>query len=99
LKITTKDNAKGVTLKLEGRIVGPWAAELDRYWQQSKPALSAKSISLDLRDTTFADADGIRILRAIYAQTGAEILTGTLWTQHLADEITRNHAAQEKEEA
>jgi anti-anti-sigma regulatory factor len=98
LKITTKDNAKGVTLKLEGRIVGPWAAELDRYWQQNTSALRAKSISLDLRDTTFADADGIRILRAIYAETGAAILTGTLWTQHLADEITRNHTAQEMEE-
>lgn len=98
MKITTKDTSKGITLKLEGRVVGPWAAELDRYWQQNTPALSAKSVSLDLRDTTFADAEGIRILRAIYAETGAEILTGTLWTQHLAEEITRKQAAQERKE-
>ncbi len=93
-----KDNSKTISLKLEGRIVGPWAAELDHYWRQNTSALKAKPVSLDLRDTTFADADGIRILRAIYAETGAEILTGTLWTQHLADEITRNHVVQEMEE-
>lgn len=98
MKITTKEHSERVTLKLEGRIVGPWAAELDHYWQQITPALRAKSVSLDLRDTTFADADGIRILRAIYAETRAEILTGTLWTQHLAEEITRKQAAQEMEE-
>ncbi len=93
-----EDKPETLTLKLEGRIVGPWAAELDRYWHQNTSALTAKPVSLDLRDTTFADAEGIRILRAIYAQTGARILAGALWTQHLAEEITRNHAAQETEE-
>lgn len=98
MKITIKDNGKNISLKLEGRVVGPWAVELDHYWRQNTPTLTAKPVFLDLRDTTFADADGIRILRAIYAETKAEILTSTLWTQHLADEITRNHAAQEMEE-
>ncbi len=90
MKITLENNSEIFTIKLEGRIVGPWAAELDRYWEQNATALRTKPVSLDLRGTTFADADGIRTLRAIYAQTGAEILTGTLWTQYLANEIARN---------
>ncbi len=51
---------------------------------------------MDLRTTTFADAEGIRVLRAIYAQTGAELLTATPWTQYLAEEIARQ-APQHKE--
>lgn len=92
------NDKEDITLKIEGRIVGPWAAELDRFWQQNSRALTAKPLSLDLRGTTFADADGIRTLRVIYSQTRAEILTGTLWTQYLADEIIRNQPAQEIEE-
>ena len=92
------DDKENITLKIEGRIVGPWAAELDRFWQQNASTIRAKPLSLDLRGTTFADTHGIRTLRAIYSQTGAEILTGTLWTQHLADEIIRNQPAQDMEE-
>jgi len=77
-----------MVIKLEGRIAGPWAAELDRLWAETGPTLAARKLVLDLRDTTFADAGGIRALRAIYSQTQAAILTGTPWTQYLADEVT-----------
>jgi anti-anti-sigma regulatory factor len=76
-----------MTLKLEGRIAGPWAAELDRLWEETAPSLDKRKLSLDLRETTYADAGGIRVLKAIYSQTGATILAGTPWTQYLADEV------------
>jgi hypothetical protein len=89
LRITIEENERAVVVKLEGRIVGPWAAELDRLWEQTSPSVAAKTLSLDLRDTTYADAGGIRVLRTIYSQAKAEILTSTPWTQYLAEEITR----------
>lgn len=79
-----------MVLKLEGRLAGPWVAELDRLWEQTSPARGARKLALDLRETTFADAGGIRSLRSIYAQTGASILSGTPWTQYLAEEVQRN---------
>jgi anti-anti-sigma regulatory factor len=91
LRITVQENATEIVIKLEGRIAGPWAAELDRLWSETKPALAARKLALDLRDTTFADAGGIRVLRTIYSQTQAAILTGTPWTQYLADEVTREN--------
>jgi hypothetical protein len=94
LRITVEENAESMVIRLEGRIVGPWAAELDRLWSQTSPALAARPLSLDLRETTFADAGGIRALRAIYSQTEAEILTSTPWTQYLADEVTRKNVHQ-----
>jgi hypothetical protein len=75
-------------LKLEGRIAGPWAAELDRFWEQTAPRSKQRKLSIDLRGTTYADADGIRVLKAIYSQTGATILAGTPWTRYLAEEVT-----------
>ena len=99
LRITLEEKDAGFfTLKLEGRIVGPWAAELDRFWEQTSPAMKAKHLSLDLRDTTYVDAAGIRILRAIYSQTGAQILVPTDWAHYLAEKITHNDDESKAEE-
>ena len=87
LRITVEENPTKMTLKLEGRLAGPWVAELDRLWEQTASKREARNLSIDLRSTTFADTDGIRSLRNIYSETRAELLTGTPWTQYLAEEI------------
>jgi hypothetical protein len=83
-----------MVFKLEGRLAGPWVDELDHLWEQKAPARANRKISLDLRATTFADANGIRSLRTIYNATGADILSGTPWTQYLAEEIQNNKLGQ-----
>ena len=99
LRITLEENAEEMVVKLEGRVAGPWAAELDRLWEQTSPSLASRKLSLDLRETTYADAGGIRSLRAIYAQTKAAILSSTPWTQYLAEEIARKNAQPSDAEA
>jgi anti-anti-sigma regulatory factor len=99
LRITVEENTKAIVMKLEGRVTGPWAAELGRLWEQTAPALANRKLSLDLRETTYADASGIRELKDIYSQTEAEILTGTPWTQYLADEVKRKDAKPRDKEA
>ena len=88
-----------MAIKLEGRIAGPWAAELSRVWAQTAPSLASRRVSLDLRDATYSDADGTRILRTIYRQTGAELVSGTPWTQYLAEEVKRESTDKFPEEA
>ena len=92
LRIYFEENAKAIVIKLEGRVAGPWAAELGRLWEEKAPAVAQKKLSLDLRETTFADATGIQVLRAIYSQTRAAILTGTPWTEYLAQEVARKNS-------
>jgi hypothetical protein len=87
LRITVEENGEEMLIKLEGRVAGPWVAELDRLWAQASPTLSSRQLSLDLRETTYADADGVRALQTIYSQTKAAILTSTPWTQYLAEEV------------
>ena len=91
LRITVEENSNAIVIKLEGRVAGPWVAELSRLWEEKAPAAAQKKLSLDLRETTFADAAGIRVLRAIYSQTGAAILASTPWTQYLAEEVARKN--------
>jgi anti-anti-sigma regulatory factor len=76
-------------IQLEGRIAGPWVEELSRTWKEQAPLLAQKKLSLDLRGITYSDASGMQALRDIYAQTGAEFVTGSAWTHFLAEEVKR----------
>ena len=49
-----------VTLKLEGRVVGPWVAELRQVCE--KLLTEGRALKLDLADLTFADASGVAAL-------------------------------------
>jgi anti-anti-sigma regulatory factor len=89
LRITIEKNAESIAIILEGRIAGPWAAEVDRTWSELAPSIGTKKVSIDLSNATYADADGIRVLHGIYSQTAAELKTSTPWTKYLAEEISR----------
>lgn len=94
LRISIQQNGTSITIILEGRIAGPWAAELDRTWSDLAPSIGAQKVSIDLRNATYADANGIRVLHKIYSQTAAGFITSTPWTQYLAEEVTRESAIQ-----
>jgi anti-anti-sigma regulatory factor len=99
MRITIEENAEATALKLEGRIVGPWATELARTWSELAPKVASRKLSLDLRNVTYADTDGIQVLRSIYSQTEAELLASTPWTQYLAGEVRQDSADFVDEEA
>jgi anti-anti-sigma regulatory factor len=92
LRITIEEKSDAVVVKLEGRLAGPWAVELGRLWEEKASHVGQKKVSLDLRATTFADAAGIRTLKAIYSQTGAVLLAGTPWTQYLAAQVAGSNS-------
>ena len=49
------------TLKVEGKIRGPWVDELSRACDEN----SSKKLSLDLSEVTFVDAAGVELLRKL----------------------------------
>ncbi len=83
---------------MEGRVAGPWVAELARAWTEVTPRLGQKKLSIDVRSVTFADAEGTAELRAIVAQSNAEVIASSPWTQYLADEIRRSNSTDIHEE-
>ncbi len=80
-------------MRLEGRVAGPWASELDRVWVDTAPRLASRKLIIDLHNVTYADASGKDVLRKIYAQTHAEFITNTPWAQFLAEEVSATTTA------
>jgi hypothetical protein len=99
LRITIQENEGAMAMRLEGRIAGPNVAELSRVWKERAPFPDSTKMSLDLRDVIYADDSGRRVLREIYTQTNAELVTGTLWTHYLAAEIMAGNPGRYNEEA
>ncbi len=92
LRISIEESVEVLEMKLEGRVAGPWAAELGRVWVETAPRLATRKLVLNLSSITYADSGGTQLLGEIYAQTNAVLLAGTLWTQSLAEQITRDAA-------
>jgi anti-anti-sigma regulatory factor len=90
LRISTSETESRIELVLEGRIVGPWVQELERVWVETAPRLGTKKLSIDLRNVTYADASGKRVLRSILSQSGAELVANSLGVQDLAKQVAGN---------
>jgi hypothetical protein len=91
LRITIHETDDAMAIKLEGRIAGPWVAELGRAWAEAAPRLSSRKVSLNLCDVTYVDRNGEQALRNIYAETGATFIATTPSVLFLADEIAGNN--------
>ncbi len=76
-----------MVLTLEGRVAGPWAAELERVWLEQAPQLATRKVVINLANVIYADGDGIRVLREVFSQAQPEIVANSPWTKHLAEQI------------
>jgi len=63
LRVTQIEDSGRTVLRLEGKLIGPWVAELAGVCSKAE-ALSAQR-TLDLLDVTYADRDGIILLRRL----------------------------------
>jgi hypothetical protein len=95
LRITIQQGDEFIRIKLEGRMVGPEVAELNRAWTEIASELGARKLSLDLRDVTYSDAQGNQVLRDIYSQAKAELIADTLWSKHIANEVMKGKVDQD----
>lgn len=97
LKITIQDDTKSQTMRLEGKLIGPWVEELRRAWQSLPQSRVRKALSLDLRGVIFVDAEGKKLLREIYRKANASFLTDSPLTQHYAKEAMSKSLKKKKE--
>jgi anti-anti-sigma factor len=67
LKITEEPVFEaGTILRLEGRIVGPWVAEVKRSCEDA--LATGRSLALDLTDLEFMDSQGVALLQDLQAR-------------------------------
>ena len=86
LRITIQEETDRLLLKLEGRIVGPWTAELDRAWHSLGPSLAGKELSVDVCGVSYIDGEGRGILADIYRNTHARFRTDSPLMEYFAQE-------------
>jgi anti-anti-sigma regulatory factor len=98
LKITTSQNPDTATLRLEGRITGPWASEFQKAWHSLAISLGSRKLRVDLRGVTHIDAIGKEILAEIHSKTSAEFLANTPMSKYFAAEAM-SHGGQNEEES
>jgi hypothetical protein len=62
LRITVHDAIDHVKLKLEGKLSGPWVADLDECWRATSPTLAGRELRLDLTAVDHIDTAGKYLL-------------------------------------
>lgn len=86
LRITTLVGEDRITLKLEGKLRGPWNSELVKVWSKVLSAPERKPVTVDLQDVSFVDEQG-KILLSTMRQNGVELATAEPITNSLLEEI------------
>lgn len=86
LRITADDHAGVLTLRLEGRLEGPWVRELERCWSSVLAAVDESTISVDLTGVTYIGAAGKAQLANMY-ERGAQFIADDCMTRAVVEEI------------
>jgi hypothetical protein len=89
LKITIHPGAVELRLRLEGRLAGPWVAELRQCWQT---AAAQGATMLDLREVDFVDHDGQALLAEMHRQ-GVRFEASGPFIQNMLEEIAASGCA------
>jgi hypothetical protein len=87
LRITAQSSADVLTFRLEGKLVGEWANELEQAWTVSAAALDGRKLIVDLTETLFIDAEGRRVLANLFRR-GAKFRTACPMIDSIVSEIT-----------
>jgi anti-anti-sigma regulatory factor len=86
LKITLIQEAEPPTLKLEGRLTGPWVSELQHNWNDILKRGLGQSVVVDLSDVISISPEGKQFLKSLIQQ-GASLQSRSLMTQFILNQI------------
>ena len=92
LKITVKFEPGLETLELEGKLAGPWVAELEQCWATARSGTAngaENRLRVHLRAITYIDAAGRELLAVMSAQ-GVELVAEGCMMRSIVTEILTN---------
>jgi ABC-type transporter Mla MlaB component len=92
LKVTTTNQNQTITLKLEGKLAGPWVQEVTRVWDDTARS-PRDGYVIDLRSVTFIDNPGRALLETM-SRHGAQLIATDCLTRNIVDEIQKESYAQ-----
>ena len=81
-RVSYSDTADGQRWSLHGRLAGPWVDELRSCWKHARDRAPLASATVDLKEVTFIDQAGEKLL-AEMRSAGAELIAAGVEHQHL----------------
>lgn len=86
LRVSYSDTADGQRWSLCGRLAGPWVDELRSCWRQARERAPRAAAVVDLKDITFVDEAGERLLAEMQA-AGTEFIAAGVENKHLVADL------------
>lgn len=88
LKITLHDAARTLRFRLEGKLAGPWVAELRQCWITASSAAKGRETVVDLAEVDFVDPAGEDLLGEMHRQ-GVRLKAETPVIRAVVEEVVR----------
>jgi hypothetical protein len=88
LRITIHNQEAETKFVVEGRLAGPWVAELERCWQSAISAQPCSPILVDLTAVSYVDVEGKELLTRM-RRNGAEVMVTGLLNKAIFDSTER----------
>jgi hypothetical protein len=86
LKITTHSEGERITLKVEGRLAGPWVEELKTCWAQASG--QHHRVEVVLNEVTYIDEGGKKLLAEMHRK-GVQLAAAGCMTRAIIEGILR----------
>lgn len=90
LRICFSDSGEGQRFSLCGRLAGPWVKELRACWDYARNLAPRSHAVMDLRDVTFVDLDGEKLLSEMRG-AGVEFMASGVEMKHLLENLNTIH--------
>ena len=84
LRITITNEPEEQRWTLQGRLSGPWVAQLRSNWKKSHGVNGNRKCVVDVSGVTFVDLAGERVLGAM-VKDGAEFIASGVYTKHILE--------------
>ena len=98
LKVTVERGDRVTTLKLEGKLSGPWVDEAAKVWSVVVVGTAAKDVVVDLSGVTFIDKEGKKLLGQMLRR-GAQLRDGRLMTRYIINQLVQEAKDSQKKGA
>jgi anti-anti-sigma regulatory factor len=96
LKISIIEGHTDCRLIVEGKLVGPWAAELRSAYEKARADLRSRELVIDLKHLTAISQEGENVLLELI-QGGVKFRCRGVFTKHVLKQVARRAGSNPRE--
>lgn len=89
LKISVIDSARQRRLVVEGKLIGPWAAELRNACQEARADLDGRELVVEMKHITTISQEGENVLLQLMSKGTRFRCCGDVFTKHVLKQLAR----------